>query len=103
MSIKCPVAGYPIEEIHWEKGGRELPEDIRQKVEVDGTLSVFPVQKSEDSGVYTCWAKNKQGMSARRSGEVKVIGKMRKFCVRITRRRSQKSKIMEKKFFKILS
>lgn len=75
MSIKCPVAGFPIEEVHWEKGGKELPEDIRQKVETDGTLSVFPVQKTEDSGVYTCWAKNKQGMSARRSGEVKVIGK----------------------------
>lgn len=77
MMIKCPVAGYPIEEIHWEKAGRELPEDIRQKVEIDGTLTIFPVQKNEDSGVYTCWAKNKQGLSARRSGEVKVIGKMR--------------------------
>ena len=77
MMIKCPVAGYPIEEIHWEKAGRELPEDIRQKVETDGTLTIFPVQKTEDSGVYTCWAKNKQGLSARRSGEVKVIGKMR--------------------------
>jgi hypothetical protein len=20
LSIKCPVAGYPIEEVHWEKG-----------------------------------------------------------------------------------
>lgn len=52
-----------------------MPEDIRQKVDGDGTLSIFPVQKNEDSGVYTCWAKNKQGLSARRSGEVKVIGK----------------------------
>jgi hypothetical protein len=69
-------SGYPIEEIHWEKGGRELPEDIRQKVDGEGTLTIFPVQKSEDSGVYTCWAKNKQGLSARRSGEVKVIGKL---------------------------
>ncbi|XP_070509604.1 cell adhesion molecule Dscam2 isoform X3 [Chironomus tepperi] len=73
LTIKCPVAGYPIEEIHWEKGGRELPEDIRQKVDGDGTLTIYPVQKNEDSGVYTCWAKNKQGLSARRSGEVKVI------------------------------
>lgn len=74
MHLKCPVAGYPIEEVHWERGGRELPEDIRQKVQLDGSLIISPVQKKDDSGVYTCWARNKQGHSARRSGEVNVIG-----------------------------
>lgn len=74
LHLKCPVAGYPIEEVHWERGGRELPEDIRQKVQTDGSLVVSPVQKKDDSGVYTCWARNKQGHSARRSGEVNVIG-----------------------------
>ncbi|CRL00266.1 CLUMA_CG013539, isoform A [Clunio marinus] len=73
LHLKCPVAGYPIEEIHWERSGRELPEDIRQKVQTDGTLMIHPVQKKDDSGVYTCWARNKQGQSARRSGEVNVI------------------------------
>ncbi|XP_021698631.1 Down syndrome cell adhesion molecule-like protein Dscam2 isoform X2 [Aedes aegypti] len=73
LYLKCPVAGYPIEEIHWERGGRELPEDMRQKVQTDGTLEIKEVQKSLDSGVYTCWARNKQGHSARRSGEVTVI------------------------------
>ncbi|XP_062708653.1 cell adhesion molecule Dscam2 isoform X4 [Aedes albopictus] len=73
LYLKCPVAGYPIEEIHWERGGRELPEDMRQKVQTDGTLEIKEVQKSMDSGVYTCWARNKQGHSARRSGEVTVI------------------------------
>lgn len=57
------------------KGGRELPDDIRQKVQSDGSLVISPVQKQDDSGVYTCWARNKQGHSARRSGEVAVIGK----------------------------
>lgn len=73
----CPytVAGWPIEEVHWERGGTELPLDIRQKVLPDGTLVVSPVQKKDDSGVYTCWARNKQGYSARRSGEVNVIGR----------------------------
>lgn len=37
-------------------------------------MVVSPVQKNADSGVYTCWARNKQGHSARRSGEVTVIG-----------------------------
>ncbi|XP_037034782.1 Down syndrome cell adhesion molecule-like protein Dscam2 isoform X7 [Bradysia coprophila] len=73
LHLKCPVAGYPIEEIHWERGGRELPDDIRQKVQIDGSLVINPVQKTADSGVYTCWARNKQGHSARRSGEVTVI------------------------------
>lgn len=56
------------------EGGRELPDDIRQKVQTDGSLVINPVQKTADSGVYTCWARNKQGHSARRSGEVTVIG-----------------------------
>lgn len=76
LRLKCPVAGYPIEEIKWERGGRELPDDLRQKVLPDGTLIVAQVQKSSDSGVYTCAARNKQGHSARRSGEVAVIGKV---------------------------
>jgi Down syndrome cell adhesion molecule-like protein 1 len=74
LHLKCPVAGYPIEEIHWERNGRELPDDIRQKVQTDGSLVISPVQKKDDSGTYTCWARNKQGLSARRSGEVSVIG-----------------------------
>ncbi|CAH2009909.1 unnamed protein product [Acanthoscelides obtectus] len=73
LRLKCPVAGYPIEEIHWERGGSELPVDLRQKVQADGTLIIHPVEKKADSGVYTCWARNKQGHSARRSGEVNVI------------------------------
>ncbi|XP_023703051.1 Down syndrome cell adhesion molecule-like protein Dscam2 isoform X3 [Cryptotermes secundus] len=73
LHLKCPVAGYPIEEIRWERSGRELPDDLRQKVQGDGMLVITPVQKATDAGVYTCSAKNKQGHSAKRSGEVTVI------------------------------
>lgn len=76
LRLKCPVAGYPIEEIKWERAGRELPDDLRQKVLPDGTLVVQTVQKMQDTGVYTCSARNKQGHNARRSGEVSVIGKV---------------------------
>lgn len=75
LRLKCPVAGYPIEEIKWEKSSRELPDNLRQKVLPDGTLMISNVQKNGDPGVYTCWARNKQGHSARRSGDVAVIGK----------------------------
>lgn len=73
--MKCPVAGHPIEEIKWERANRELPDDLRQKVLLDGTLVISSVQKKDDAGVYTCSARNKQGHSARRSGDVAVIGK----------------------------
>ncbi|XP_057341455.1 cell adhesion molecule Dscam2 isoform X1 [Microplitis mediator] len=73
LRLKCPVAGYPIEEIKWERSGRELPDNLRQKVLPDGTLVVSSVQKESDTGTYTCWARNKQGHSARRSGDVTVI------------------------------
>ncbi|KAK0088951.1 hypothetical protein PV325_010139, partial [Microctonus aethiopoides] len=73
LRLKCPVAGYPIDEIKWERGGRELPDNLRQKVMSDGTLMVSSVQKEADTGTYTCWARNKQGHSARRSGDVTVI------------------------------
>lgn len=76
LRLKCPVAGYPIEEIKWERANHELPDDLRQKVLTDGTLMVSSVQKKGDAGVYTCWARNKQGHSARRSGDVAVIGKV---------------------------
>jgi hypothetical protein len=62
------------------QGGRELPDDLRQKVQSDGTLVISPVQKATDAGVYTCSAKNKQGHSAKRSGEVTVIGKTLSAC-----------------------
>nr|XP_034196081.1 Down syndrome cell adhesion molecule-like protein Dscam2 isoform X9 [Osmia lignaria] len=73
LRLKCPVAGYPIEEIKWERANRELPDDLRQKVLPDGTLVITSVQKKGDAGVYTCSARNKQGHSARRSGDVAVI------------------------------
>ncbi|XP_053978098.1 cell adhesion molecule Dscam2-like isoform X5 [Hylaeus volcanicus] len=73
LRLKCPVAGYPIEEIKWERANRELPDDLRQKVLSDGTLVISSVQKKGDAGVYTCSARNKQGHSARRSGDVAVI------------------------------
>ncbi|XKL60149.1 hypothetical protein PGB90_001165 [Kerria lacca] len=72
LKLKCPVSGYPIEQVTWEKDRRELPVDLRQKI-LNGILFIEPVQKVTDSGTYTCTARNKQGQSARRSGEVFVI------------------------------
>jgi hypothetical protein len=69
-----------------------LPEDIRQKVTLStGLLQINPVQKASDAGVYTCWARNKQGQTARRSGEVTVIGKLIRSSLSLQSNRPQES------------
>jgi len=78
LYIHCRIPNNPI----LFQGSHELPNDLRQKVQSDGTLVINPVQKATDAGVYTCTAKNKQGHSARRSGEVAVIGKLYSYCQR---------------------
>ncbi|EEB19411.1 Down syndrome cell adhesion molecule precursor, putative [Pediculus humanus corporis] len=72
LIIKCPVAGYPIDSVSWEKDGVQLPTSIRQRV-INNTLSIENVQKDTDQGSYTCTAKNKQGHSSHKTVQVKVI------------------------------
>ncbi|XP_049817554.1 Down syndrome cell adhesion molecule-like protein Dscam2 [Aethina tumida] len=73
LIIKCPVAGYPIETITWEREGQVLPVNRRQRVYSNGTLVVEQTQRKEDAGTYTCQAQNRQKNSARRDVEVSVI------------------------------
>ncbi|XP_065347787.1 cell adhesion molecule Dscam2-like isoform X4 [Cloeon dipterum] len=72
LEIKCPVAGYPIDTISWEKDEVRLPTNIRQKVN-NGTLIIDNVQRTLDSGTYTCIAKNKQNYSSQRSVTIRVL------------------------------
>ncbi|XP_066249435.1 cell adhesion molecule Dscam1 isoform X2 [Euwallacea similis] len=73
LVVKCPVAGYPIETITWEREGQVLPVNARQRVYPNGTLYVAQTQRKEDAGTYTCQAQNRQRNSARRDVEVQVI------------------------------
>ena len=75
MMVTCPVAGYPIETIVWEKAGRTLPVNRRQQVFQNGTLVIENVQRQGDQGAYTCIAKNSQGFSAKGNLDVQVMGK----------------------------
>ncbi|XP_015601116.1 Down syndrome cell adhesion molecule-like protein Dscam2 isoform X2 [Cephus cinctus] len=72
LRIKCPVAGYPIESIVWEKDGVRLPTNMRQRV-ANGTLYIDTVQKSADQGTYTCTAKNKHNFTSHRAVDVRVL------------------------------
>ncbi|XP_069361354.1 cell adhesion molecule Dscam1 isoform X3 [Maniola hyperantus] len=73
LNIKCPVAGYPIESITWERDGQTLPLNRRQKVFPNGTLIVEQTQRGEDAGTYTCQAANRQRHVARRDVEVQIL------------------------------
>lgn len=74
LRVTCPVAGYPIESIIWERDSRVLPINRKQKVFQNGTLIIENVERLSDQATYTCVARNAQGYSARGQLEVQVMG-----------------------------
>ncbi|XP_014598813.1 PREDICTED: Down syndrome cell adhesion molecule-like protein Dscam2 isoform X27 [Polistes canadensis] len=73
LRVTCPVAGYPIESIVWERDTRVLPINRKQKVFPNGTLIIENVERMSDQATYTCVARNAQGYSARGTLEVQVM------------------------------
>ncbi|KAM3964156.1 LOW QUALITY PROTEIN: Down syndrome cell adhesion molecule 1 [Aphomia sociella] len=69
----CPVAGYPIDSIVWERDGRVLPINRKQKVFPNGTLVIENVERISDQATYTCVAKNSQGYSVKGNLELQVM------------------------------
>ncbi|CAG7701335.1 unnamed protein product [Allacma fusca] len=74
LEIQCPVSGYPIAGISWEKDGLKLPLNQRQRVGSNGTLTITSVERSSDGGSYICSAWDSQGRIARREIQVNVVG-----------------------------
>ncbi|XP_068082192.1 cell adhesion molecule Dscam2 [Anabrus simplex] len=72
LIVKCPVAGFPISSIIWEKDGQQLPINRRQEVSANGTLTVFRVDSTSDRGTYTCTARNKQGHQDSKSVQIEI-------------------------------
>ncbi|XP_033230988.1 Down syndrome cell adhesion molecule-like protein Dscam2 isoform X4 [Belonocnema kinseyi] len=73
LRVTCPVAGYPIESIIWERDTRVLPINRKQKVFPNGTLIIENVERQSDQATYTCVARNAQGYSARGMLEVQIM------------------------------
>ncbi|XP_045473824.1 Down syndrome cell adhesion molecule-like protein Dscam2 isoform X12 [Harmonia axyridis] len=73
LIVHCPFAGHPVESVVWERDGRVLPINRKQKVFKNGTLIIENVERSSDQATYVCVAKNAQGYSARGSLEVQVM------------------------------
>ncbi|GAB6033412.1 Down syndrome cell adhesion molecule-like protein 1 [Chamberlinius hualienensis] len=73
LTFRCPVTGYPVDSIIWQKDGKTIPVNHRQIVFNNGTLHIRTVQKNPDAGVYTCMARTKEGQGAQRDFQVKVL------------------------------
>ena len=78
--LYCPMGGYPLEGVSWEKEGVELNNDgsdLRRKVfKSNGTLLFKKVVKEADEGGYICTAKSRNGrQTASASTLLRVIGK----------------------------
>ncbi|XP_060529795.1 cell adhesion molecule Dscam2 isoform X48 [Cylas formicarius] len=73
LIVHCPFAGHPVETVVWERDGRLLPINRKQKVFPNGTLIIENVERASDQATYVCVAKNSQGYSARGSLEVQVM------------------------------
>ncbi|KAI2811059.1 hypothetical protein BLOT_002229 [Blomia tropicalis] len=73
--ISCPVGGYPIDVIIWERDGVRLPYNHRQKVFPNGTLTVNELERVTDEGLYTCIARTQDDprSSAKTSFSLKVL------------------------------
>ena len=77
--LQCPMGGFPLEEIEWEKDGRTLTSDLRRKIfRRNGTLVIQKVVKESDEGAYGCRARGRGGQeAASASVHLRVIGKYR--------------------------
>ncbi|XP_076265906.1 Down syndrome cell adhesion molecule 1 isoform X36 [Rhynchophorus ferrugineus] len=73
LIVHCPFAGHPVDTVVWERDGRLLPINRKQKVFPNGTLIIENVERISDQATYVCVAKNSQGYNARGSLEVQVM------------------------------
>ena len=65
VALRCPLVGYPIEQLQWRFNDKQLPANHRQKIEpinfdsngkpnTGRTLWIENIQKNQDEGVYSC-------------------------------------------------
>ncbi|XP_047739057.1 Down syndrome cell adhesion molecule-like protein Dscam2 [Hyalella azteca] len=73
LSVTCPVGGYPIDKITWQKDGVQLPATHHQRVHVNGTLTIAAVTREGDEGSYSCTALDKQGRSDHQTLHIQVM------------------------------
>uniref|UniRef100_T1JCN0 Ig-like domain-containing protein n=1 Tax=Strigamia maritima TaxID=126957 RepID=T1JCN0_STRMM len=73
VQLECPVYGYPIHEIKWERHGKNLPFNRRQGVFENNSLIIYNVQSQSDNGKYTCKITGNNGNAIKGSVELTVM------------------------------
>ncbi|KAL7737597.1 hypothetical protein ACLKA6_007710 [Drosophila palustris] len=63
VRLTCQIVGYPAPEIHWYKDGQLINCDRRHLITADGQFFTLEIAATtlDDSGDYTCTAKNELG------------------------------------------
>lgn len=72
VTMHCPYSGYPIDAVHWERYGQELPLDLRHKIDESGSFTIVSVDQNVDTGYYACSVTNREGEIARREIQLMV-------------------------------
>ncbi|XP_023034507.1 Down syndrome cell adhesion molecule-like protein Dscam2 isoform X1 [Drosophila willistoni] len=75
ITVHCPFAGYPIEQIRWEKAHQELTTSMHYELATvleGGHLVIKNVEPSRDQGIYTCIVRSRAGEEARRDMQLNV-------------------------------
>ncbi|XP_016950327.1 cell adhesion molecule Dscam2 isoform X1 [Drosophila biarmipes] len=73
--VHCPFAGYPVEQIRWEKAHQELTTSNHYElasVADGGQLVIKNVEPGRDQGIYTCIVRSRAGEEARRDMQLNV-------------------------------
>lgn len=97
LQARCPVAGYPLLEVHWAHNGRRLPANHRQRVLANGSLLVEHMEKAQgDQGEYSCTVRSPTGETARGSFQVSIKARpsIEPFSLGRSLREGQRASIM---------
>ena len=81
VTLKCQVEGNPMPTIAWYRQSTPIPLSEDFEMEFDGSEAMLMIREvfPEDSGKYTCVAKNVAGMAST-SAELLVEGTVQINC-----------------------
>uniref|UniRef100_T1III8 Down syndrome cell adhesion molecule-like protein Dscam2 n=1 Tax=Strigamia maritima TaxID=126957 RepID=T1III8_STRMM len=71
--LNCPIYGYPIIEVRWEKDGTLLPNDFRQIQSANDSLIIHNILRTRDRGIYNCFVEGSDGTSLQGNIQLNVL------------------------------
>ena len=76
VTLRCRIKGTPMPTVAWFRQSTQIPATEEFKIAIDGDVATLTIEEvyPEDSGKYTCVAKNQAGTSST-SAELLVEGR----------------------------